>query len=106
RAMIGPPRPTLRIQRNRGLNCLVDDDTDPWRTPATMLLLHGDVESSAAWYQWVPQRAHRYRGVRPDMRGFGASTPMPRDFPCTLALLIDDFCHLMDALDVDRFPLV
>jgi 3-oxoadipate enol-lactonase len=46
-------------------------------------------------------RAHRYRVVRPDMRGFGASTPMPRDFPWTLDILIDDFCRLMDALGVE-----
>ena len=104
--MRGQPMPTLRIPPNLDLHYLVDDYTDPWRTPATMLLLHGNAESSAAWYQWVPQLAHRYRVVRPDMRGFGASTPMPRDFPWTLALLIDDFCHLMDALDVERFHLV
>jgi pimeloyl-ACP methyl ester carboxylesterase len=54
----------------------------------------------------VPRLAHRYRVVRPDMRGFGASTPMPRDFPWTLDVLIDDFCHLMDALGIERFHLV
>jgi pimeloyl-ACP methyl ester carboxylesterase len=36
-----------------------------------------------------------YRVVRPDMRGFGASTPMPRDFPWTLDLLIDDFAQFI-----------
>jgi 3-oxoadipate enol-lactonase len=79
----------------------VDDYTDPWRTPGTILLLHGNAESSAAWYAWVPRLAHRYRVVRPDMRGFGASTPMPRDFPWTLDLLMDalgvERCHLVGA---------
>jgi 3-oxoadipate enol-lactonase len=64
--------PTLPIPPNLDLHYLVDDYTDPWRTPGTMLLLHGNAESSAAWYKWVPQLAHRYRVVRPDMRGFGA----------------------------------
>src|SRR6266513_1874900 len=104
--MRGQPMPTLRIPPNLDLHYLVDDYTDPWRTPATMLLLHGNAESGAAWYGWVPRLAHRYRVVRPDMRGFGASTPMPRDFPWTLDIIIDDFCRLMDALGVARFHLV
>src|SRR5947207_1665166 len=98
--------PTLHIPPSLDLHYLVDDYTDPWRTPGTILLLHGNAESSAAWYAWVPQLAHRYRVVRPDMRGFGASTPMPREFPWTLDIIIDDFCRLMDALGVERFHLV
>src|SRR5262249_57472553 len=78
------PMPTLHIPPSLDLHYLVDDYTDPWRTSGTILLLHGNAESSAAWYAWVPQLAHRYRVVRPDMRGFGASTPMPRDFPWSL----------------------
>jgi len=84
----------------------IDDFTDPWREKETILLLHGNAESSAAWYGWVPTLARRYRVVRPDMRGFGDSTPMPRDFPWTLDILIDDFIHLMDMLEVGRFHLV
>jgi 3-oxoadipate enol-lactonase len=84
----------------------VDDFTDPWRTPQTVLMLHGNAESSLAWYAWVPNLARRYRVVRPDMRGFGASTPMPADYPWTLDRLADDFCALMDHLDIDRFHLI
>jgi 3-oxoadipate enol-lactonase len=40
------------------------------------------------------------------MRGFGDSTPMPRDFPWTLDVLIDDYARLMEALGVARFHLV
>jgi pimeloyl-ACP methyl ester carboxylesterase len=84
----------------------VDDFTDPWLKPQTVLLLHGNAESSAAWYAWVPVLARRLRVVRPDMRGYGASTSMPRDFPWTLDILINDYVQLMDALGVDRFHLV
>jgi pimeloyl-ACP methyl ester carboxylesterase len=98
--------PTLHIPPDLDLHYLIDDYTDPWSQPGTILLLHGNAESSASWYGWVPQLAHRYRLVRPDMRGFGASTPMPRDFPWTLDLVIDDFCRLMDTLGVERFHLV
>jgi pimeloyl-ACP methyl ester carboxylesterase len=71
-----------------------------------VLLLHGDAESGLAWYGWVPSLARRHRVVRPDMRGFGASTPMPRELPWTLDILIADFVGLMDHLGVDRFHLV
>jgi len=88
------------------LHYLVDDFTDPWRESETILLLHGNAESGMAWYGWVPPLARRFRVVRPDMRGFGASTPMPRDFPWTLDIVIDDFVRLMDSLGVARFHLV
>jgi len=84
----------------------VDHFADPWRDTETILMLHGNAESSAAWYGWVPHIARRYRVVRPDMRGFGASTPMPRDFPWTLDVVIEDFIRLMDMLEINRFHLV
>ena len=98
--------PTFHPTPDLTMHYEVDDFTDPWRRPETVLLLHGNAESSAAWYGWVPRLARRYRVVRPDMRGFGASTPMPRDFPWTLDRLIDDFVALMDRLECKRFHLV
>ena len=73
--------PTLRLAADSEMHYLVDDFTDPWRTPETVLLLHGNAESSAAWYAWVPVLARHLRVVRPDMRGFGTSTPMPMGTP-------------------------
>jgi 3-oxoadipate enol-lactonase len=98
--------PAFRPTADFELHYEIDDFTDPWRRPQTVLLLHGNAESGLAWYGWVPILARRYRVVRPDMRGFGASTPMARDFPWTLDLLIDDFVGLMDHLGIDRFHLV
>ena len=98
--------PTLHISPDLELHYLVDDFTDPWRKSDTILMLHGNAESSASWYAWVPVLARHYRVVRPDMRGFGGSTPMPRDFPWTLDIIIDDYCRLMDALGVERFHLI
>lgn len=98
--------PNLRVTADLELHYRVDDYTDPWRESAAILLLHGNNESGAAWYGWVPHLARRYRVVRPDMRGFGESTPMPRDFPWTLDIVINDFVRLMDALGIERFHLV
>ena len=84
----------------------VDDYTDPWTRPEAILLLHGNSESGIAWWGWAPHLARQYRVVRPDMRGFGQSTPMPREFPWTLDVIIDDYIRLMDALGIRRFHLV
>ena len=98
--------PKFRVSAGLDMHYQVDDFTDPWRKPATILLAHGNNESNLAWYGWVPLLARHYRVVRPDMRGFGDSTPMPRDYPWTLDAVIDDYARLMDALNVDRFHLV
>lgn len=98
--------PTLHVSPDLDLFYRVDDYTDPWREPGTVLMLHGNAESSQSWYAWVPTLARQYRVVRPDMRGFGASTPMPRDFPWTLDRIIEDYCALLDALNVERAHVV
>lgn len=98
--------PTFRSAPDLEMYYQVDDFTDPWTEPETILMLHGNCESGAAWYAWVPHLARRFRVVRPDMRGYGASTPMPRDFSWTLDILIDDYIRLMDALGIRRFHLV
>ncbi len=98
--------PTHRVSPDCELHYVVDDYTDPWREPETVLMLHGNAESGAAWFGWVPHLARHYRVVRPDMRGFGASAAMPRDFPWTLDRICDDYVSLMDALRIRRFHLV
>ena len=98
--------PTFAASADLQMHYLVDDFSDPWTQPDTLLLLHGNAESSRAWYAWVPSLARRFRVVRPDMRGYGASTPMPRDFKWTLDVIIDDYVRLMDSLGVRRFHLV
>jgi len=88
------------------MHYVVDDFTDPWTKPETILLLHGNAESALAWYAWVPHLARRYRVVRPDRRGFGQSTAMPADYAWTFDGMIDDHLRLMDALGIERFHLV
>ena len=98
--------PHARVASDLDLHYLIDDYTDPWREPETILLLHGNAESSAVWFGWVPHLARRFRVVRTDMRGLGDSTPMPRDFPWSLDVIIDDFVSLMRVLGAERFHLV
>jgi 3-oxoadipate enol-lactonase len=98
--------PTFAVSPDAQLHYLVDDFTEPWAQPDTILLLHGNCESSLAGYAWVPLLARQFRVVRPDMRGYGASTPMPRDFKWSLDVIIDDYARLMDSLGVKIFHLV
>ena len=90
------------------MHYLVDDYTESLERTRdeTILMLHGNAESSVVWYGWVPSLARHYRVVRPDMRGFGASTPMPRDFPWTLDVMIDDYCRAHGLAGVERFHVV
>jgi len=84
----------------------IDNFVEPWRKPETILMLHGIAESGVVWYRWVPHLARHYALVRPDMRGFGASTPMPSDHAWTLDELVDDYVALMQTLGITRFHLI
>jgi pimeloyl-ACP methyl ester carboxylesterase len=98
--------PNAQIAPDLAMHYEIDDYTDPWTTPETVLLLHGNAESSTAWYAWVPHLARHYRVVRPDMRGFGRSTPMARDYAWSFERIIDDFVALTGRLGIARFHLV
>jgi len=98
--------PTLKVTPDLEMNYVVDDFTDPWTKPEAVLLMHGNSESGDAWYAWMPQMARSFHVIREDMRGFGRSTPMPRDFKWSLDVIIDDYARLMDSLGVERFHLV
>ena len=98
--------PTMRLPSGLELFYRIDDYTDPWRTAESVVMLHGNSESGEAWRAWVPYLGRRYRIVRPDLRGFGRSTPMARDFPWTLDVLIDDLARFTAELGLTRFHLV
>lgn len=95
--------PLARIAPDLEMHYRDDCFADAWRTPETMLLLHGNAESGEAWNAWLPTMARRFRVVRPDMRGFGRSTAMPLDYRWSVERIIDDFLTLADQLGLDRF---
>ena len=74
----------------------VDDFTDPWRTPDTLLLLHAAMGSALRWFNWVPRLARRYRVVRLDLRGHGNSAVPAPEQPFSLAHLVGDALQLLD----------
>ena len=86
-----------------GLNLkyVVDDFTDPWEKPATVLLVHAAMGSSRRFYAWVPHLARDYRVVRIDMRGHGESDPHGPE-PITFDRLVQDIAELLDHLHVPK----
>src|SRR5260221_327725 len=51
--------PTLK-SADLQMHYLLDDFTDPWTQPETILLLHGNCQSSAAWVGGVPPEGVKY----------------------------------------------
>jgi pimeloyl-ACP methyl ester carboxylesterase len=77
----------------------------PWTTPETIVMVHGNSESSRAWAAWVPHLAGKYRVVRPDLPGFGASSA-PADYGFTAGELASDIGRFLDALAIDACHLI
>ncbi len=99
--------PKAQLSTGVNMHYEVDDFTDPWKKSEPVLMMHGNLECGKAWYAWVPVLARHFRVIRPDMRGYGQSTPaVPADYPWTIDVPIDDFIKLMDHLGIDKFHLV
>jgi len=67
--------PILQRAAEPDLYYEIDDHTDPWRDAPYMLLQHGFGRSSKFWYRCVPYLSRFYKVIRPDLRGFGRSSP-------------------------------
>jgi 3-oxoadipate enol-lactonase len=98
--------PKMRVADDLEVYYQVDDFTDPWSKPETVILLHGVAENSDAWFAWVPWLARYYRVVRPDVRGFGQSTPMPIDYKWSFDRIDEDLIAFADKLGIGTFHLV
>src|SRR5262249_6966693 len=101
----GARMPRTEIRPN--LTIAYEDDcfAAPWTAPETVLMVHGNCESSRAWTQWIPLLAGRYRVLRVDMPGFGASTA-PLDYAWTSRELAADLTRFLDAFKIDRCHLI
>ena len=68
--------PYLPLDTDTRLYYTLDDWTDPWIAPESVVMIHGFTESTEAWRPWVPNLGRRYRVVRYDQHGFGRSSPV------------------------------
>jgi 3-oxoadipate enol-lactonase len=81
----------LRLSDGCELQCRIVDYTDPWREAETLVCVHGLGESMEVWRGWIPYFARDYRVVCVDVRGFGNSTPMTKDFQWSMDVILRDF---------------
>jgi 3-oxoadipate enol-lactonase len=79
----------------------VDDFTDPWQRPPTLLMLHSAMGHSRRFYAMVPPFLRSFRVVRMDMRGHGESEVPGSDSTLTMDRLVADVSELLDHLGVD-----
>jgi len=87
---------SLEVEPGIRLHVLIDDFTDPWRQPQTVVMVHSMGQSLEAWRSWVPHLARHFRVVRFDVRGFGESTPMPETAHWSIERLLADIEAVID----------
>ena len=90
--------PYLDLPPDLKLYYTVDDYTDPWAKPDTVLFVHGANENTDAWRPWVPHLSRYYRLIRIDQRGFGRTGAVPEGFEYTTELFVDDFVRVINQL--------
>jgi pimeloyl-ACP methyl ester carboxylesterase len=78
---------------------------EPWRKPETVVLIHGNAESSLVWYAWLPRMAREFRVIRPDLPGLGRSR-IPAGFEWSLPSLAAFVAHIMDKASVDSAHII
>jgi len=98
--------PKVHIDNTLDLHYELDDYTDPWTTPETILLIHGVADTSKAWFAWVPQLARQFRVLRPDLRGFGQSSLPPRDYQWSLGGLATVVQRFLEQLQISTVHVI
>lgn len=98
----------MKIQLNDGIELFytIDDFTDPWTTPETVVLHHGMAKNHSLWYGWIPILARKYRVIRFDMRGMGQSDVPDAGYPWSIDNFANDLLDLVDKLDLSKFHLI
>lgn len=99
------PRFAFEASDGVALRYEIDDFSPPWVQAETVVLLHAAMGSSRRFRAWVPPLLPRYRVVRWDMRGHGASGQPP---PGTVGIerLSADLIEFLDHLELDRAHVV
>ena len=96
----------VRVDDTLEMGYYVDDFTDPWKTPDTIVMLPGCRKPRQVFYAWIPTLAREFQVIRPHLRGHWDSTPAPADYPWTVDGMVKDLKNFLDALGLDKVHLV
>jgi pimeloyl-ACP methyl ester carboxylesterase len=103
---LGGTEMNIRLADGAELFYTIDDFTDPWTQPQTVVLHHGMAKNHKFWYGWVPILAQHYRVVRFDMRGMGQSAVPEPGYPWSLDNFAHDLLGLLDQLELQQVHLI
>ena len=98
--------PTAQIDDTLQMYYEFDNFVAPWRTPETILLVHGVGGCAAEWFAWVPPLSEKYAVLRVDLRGWGQSTVPPEGYPWSLENFGADLKKLLDKLGLQKVHMV
>jgi len=73
---------------------------------APVVLIHGNGASATFWEEVMLALPAGFRGIAPDMRGYGDTEPLPVDATQGLGDMVEDVLSLVEALDLGRYHLV
>ena len=86
----------MKIDANGStFNCRIDGEQGPW-----VFLSHGLATDLSMWDELATALKDRYRVLRYDSRGHGASAAPDGDY--SLDQLVDDAAGILDALDIEQ----
>ena len=89
------------------LHYTVHDYTDRWRTPTTIIMVHGFARSGEFWFNMVPYLARFFRVVCVDLRGLGQSVPLENPAQSvTIDAYVGDVATVADHAGAETFHLV
>lgn len=71
-----------------------------------VLFVHGNGSSATFWEETMLALPDGYRGIAPDMRGYGDTEPLPVDATLGLDDMVADLRALVEALELTEFHIV
>ena len=92
----------IRLSDGCDIAVRIDDYVLPWDERPAVVMLHGPAESGESFRRRVAYFAAHHRVIRPDLRGYGNSTPKEVSYGYSLGTLAKNVVQVLDALELDR----
>lgn len=91
----------LKSSDGISIDYVVDDFTDPWRTPRKLVLLHSAMGCKDRFFSWMPGLLRHFRVLRIDLRGHGRTEVPSPSHELSIDRLKRDILEVMDATDFE-----